>query len=81
MCLRVSTTREEPATLGPIWMDSAGALWLQITSSGGDDPEGIGGSVHPELGGSSCRWISVDPDGDRRSLERRAEAARAFHER
>jgi hypothetical protein len=40
-----------------VQIDSAGYWWLLVTTRGGHDPVGKWGSVHPELGGSGCRWF------------------------
>jgi hypothetical protein len=53
-------------------------VWLLVTQEGGSDPEGKGGVVVVELGGSSCRWLLYDPGDHEGSLER-LRAARAFH--
>ena len=41
--------------------DLAGHYFQLLTTDGGHDPEGKGGFVHPELGGSGCRWAPYEP--------------------
>lgn len=55
-----------------------GRVWMLVTTNGGNDPDGLGGYVVGELGGSGCRWLEFDPADPEGSLER-LEAARAFH--
>ena len=54
-------------------------IWMLVTQFGGNDPEGKGGCVHVEFGGSGCRWVEYDPTEHEGSKER-WRAAKAFHE-
>jgi hypothetical protein len=47
-----------------------GSVWMLVTRYGSNDPEGNGGYVINELGGSGCRWIQYDPTDVSGSLTR-----------
>lgn len=62
----------------PIIRMADGSIWMLVTNSGGNDPEGHGGYVIGELGGSGCRWVAYDPT-DRAGSMLRLKQAQAWH--